>query len=53
VQTGFWWKNVKERHHLDDPGIDVRIIVRWIFRKWDGCMEGLISLSTGTGGGPM
>jgi len=24
-----------ERHHLGDPGVDGRIILRWIFRKWD------------------
>ena len=24
----------RERHHLEDPGVDGRIILRWIFRKW-------------------
>jgi len=24
-----------ERGHLGDPGLDGKIILRWIFRKWD------------------
>jgi len=26
---------LRERDHLGEPGIDERIILRWIFRKWD------------------
>ena len=33
--TGVWWGNLMERDHLGDPGEDGRIILRWIFRKWD------------------
>jgi hypothetical protein len=27
--------NLSVRDHLRDPGVDGRIILRWIFRKWD------------------
>jgi len=30
-----WWENLRERDHLGDPGVDGRIILRLIFRKWD------------------
>ena len=35
MYTGHWWGNLRERDHLKDPGVDGRIILRWIFRKWD------------------
>jgi len=51
VYMGFWWGNLRERDHLEDPGIDGRIIWRWIFRKWDvGVWTGLSWLRIGTGG---
>ena len=35
VYTGFWWGNLRETDHLEDPCVDGRIILRWIFMKWD------------------
>ena len=50
--TEFWWGSLNERDHLGDPGIDDRIILRWIFRKWDvGVWTGSIWLRMETGGG--
>jgi hypothetical protein len=27
--------NPEGKSHLEDPGVDGRIILRWIFRKWN------------------
>jgi hypothetical protein len=44
VYTGFWWGNLNERDHLEEPSVDGRIILRWIFGKWEGAGTGLIWL---------
>jgi hypothetical protein len=36
VHAGFWWGNVRERDHLEDPGVVRRIILKWIFKQMDG-----------------
>jgi hypothetical protein len=35
VYTGFWCGNLRERDDLQDPGVNGKIILGWIFRKWD------------------
>jgi hypothetical protein len=43
---------LRERDHWGDPGVDGRIILRRIFRKWDvGVWTGLGWLRIETGGG--
>jgi hypothetical protein len=39
VHTKFLWGNLKLRDHLEDPGKDWRIILKWIFRKWDAGID--------------
>jgi hypothetical protein len=47
-----WWENLRERDDLENPCEDGKIILSWIFRKWDvGSCAGSIWLRIGTGGG--
>jgi hypothetical protein len=49
--TGVWWGNLRKRDNWADPGVDGRIILRWIFRKWDvGVWTGLSWLRIETDG---
>ena len=51
MHTGFRWGNLRETDFLEDPGTNGRIILRWIFRKWDvGIWTISIWLRIGTGG---
>jgi hypothetical protein len=36
VHTGFSWGNLRVRDHLEDLRVDERIVLKWIFKRWDG-----------------
>jgi len=36
MSTKFWSKNQKGRDHLQDIGVNGKIILVWILEKWSG-----------------
>jgi hypothetical protein len=51
-EYGVLVRKSEEKSHMEDPDVDGRIIVSWIFRKWDEELwTRLIWLRKGTSGG--
>jgi len=46
-----YWGNLGERDDWRDLDVDGRIILRWIFGKWEGVETGWSWLRIGTDGG--
>jgi hypothetical protein len=41
----FWWGNMRERNHLEDTGVNERIILKWILRhKTNKCIYKYLNL---------
>ena len=50
VHKVFWLGDLKDRDRLENLGVDVRIILRWMTKQWDGeAWIGLIWMRIGTG----
>ena len=50
--TRLWWGIVRKREHIKVQVVDGRIILSWIYRKWDvGVWTGSSWLRLGTGVG--
>ena len=32
---GFWWGNLRKRDHFEEVGVDGKMILKWIFKKWN------------------
>jgi hypothetical protein len=39
VHVEFWWETPKEEDHFEDLRVDGRIILKRVFKKWDGDMD--------------
>jgi hypothetical protein len=43
-----WWQHFMERVHLEELGLDLKIILKWIYKKLDGkAWAGLIWIGNG------
>jgi hypothetical protein len=36
VRTWVWWENLRKCNDMENPGVNRRIILKFIFKKWEG-----------------
>jgi hypothetical protein len=36
MHTEFWWGNLRERDHFEDLSTAGSIILKWLFKTWEG-----------------
>jgi hypothetical protein len=52
VHIGLWLRNLREGDKLEDPDVDGRTILKWIFeRLYRGAWTGSLRFRIGKGGG--
>jgi len=47
VHTEFWWGELRDRFHMEDPGFNRRIILKLIFKERYGRCMNWIDLAGG------
>ena len=52
MHVKFWWGDLRERDHLEDLSVNIKIILKRIFKKLDvEAMAGMLWFRIGTRGG--